>query len=130
LLCLHVVLAEHHTALHEQHQDYVGIVNTNLQIAPMIQTISDHVQEICEVNYGACPDVTIDGHIRTVMAYIPVHIEYMMTELLKNSMRASVEHSQKISRLHHPPIQVTIGRGDNEVTIRIRDQGGGVPYSG
>lgn len=56
-----------------------------------------------------------------------VHLEYIMMELLKNAMRATVEESQKLKRIEHQKIKVTIARGKGEVTIRIRDEGGGIP---
>ena len=50
----------------------------------------------------------------------------MVTELLKNSMRATVEFSRQIERNILPAIEITICQGDGGVTLRIRDQGGGV----
>lgn len=44
-------------------------------------------------------------------------------------MRATVEHSKKIGRYDDPPVEIDISRGDSEVVIRIRDQGGGIPPS-
>lgn len=66
--------------------------------------------------------------------YVPVHLEYILTELLKNSFRATVEHhyTRSSSQASLPPVQVTLcppsrreGAG-NFFSIRIRDQGGGV----
>jgi 26S proteasome regulatory subunit T1 len=69
-----------------------------------------------------------------------VHLEYILTEILKNSFRATVEHhykQQKGGQL--PPVVVTISpspsfdRGSKPeatyLSIRIRDQGGGVQPS-
>jgi signal transduction histidine kinase len=57
-------------------------------------------------------------------------MEYIFTELLKNAMRATVEHSRKIGRSKDPPIEIDITQGESEVTIRIRDYGGGIPSHG
>lgn len=46
---------------------------------------------------------------------------------MKNAMRATVEHSNKIGRHEHPPIQITIAKSDGDIAIRLRDQGGGIP---
>jgi 26S proteasome regulatory subunit T1 len=70
--------------------------------------------------------------------YVPVHLEYILTEILKNSFRASVEHHHKkygtSSRVPIPSIILTIApvtsRGEKSpsyLSLRIRDEGGGIP---
>jgi signal transduction histidine kinase len=46
---------------------------------------------------------------------------------MKNAMRATVEHSRATGRMEHPPIEVTIVQGVDDISIRLRDQGGGIP---
>ncbi|KAJ1957930.1 hypothetical protein EC988_000583, partial [Linderina pennispora] len=60
------------------------------------------------------------------ISYIPSHFEYITCELLKNAFRATVEFSRQSHRLAHPPIQITITKGEGYVGVRIRDQGGGI----
>ncbi|TPX54173.1 hypothetical protein SeMB42_g00405 [Synchytrium endobioticum] len=121
------VLAEHHLALREYHPAWIGIVNTRLSPASLVRKVADQVQELCEINYGSAPEVELTGHIDTIFAYIPVHLEYVLTELLKNAFRATVEYGQKTRQMDLPPIEVTIGRGLEEISFRVRDQGGGIP---
>merc|ERR1711871_13493 len=49
-----------------------------------------------------------------------------MFELLKNSMRAMLEVHGDDS----PPVQVVIAEGDSMMTIKISDEGGGIPRQG
>ena len=69
---------------------------------------------------------------------MPVHIEYILTEILKNSFRASVErHHRSGSSQPIPTVVITISppqkndcakqRNPAFLSLRIRDQGGGVP---
>lgn len=122
------VLAEHHLALHENYEHWIGILNTRLSPYQVIKDVGTYVSEICEINYGSAPELVFKGDVNTIFTYIPVHMEYMMMEVLKNAMRATVEHSMKIGRDEHPPIEVTIARGKGDIGIRVRDQGGGIPY--
>ncbi|KAF8948857.1 hypothetical protein BGZ47_002017 [Haplosporangium gracile] len=150
------------------HDDIVGVVHTELRPADLIKTCASFVQELCDVNYGSSPEVVINGQTDTTFTYVPVHLEYILCELLKNAVRATVEHSQKMGRsalnphgngpdrhyspanresgnsvvivnqddeqdvtkraneFGHPPVEVTIAQGEHEVTIRIRDHGGGI----
>lgn len=48
-----------------------------------------------------------------------------MTELLKNAMKATLEHNKNTMRL--PEVVVTIFFNEMDMYIRISDQGGGVP---
>ncbi|KAJ3187260.1 hypothetical protein HK101_009411 [Irineochytrium annulatum] len=121
------VLAEHHLALQEHVPGWIGIINTRLSPSTLLRSSSDYVQDLCEINYGTAPEFVINGHSETVIAYISVHLEYIFMELLKNAYRATVEQSLKLGRKEHPPVEVTIGEGKEDVTIRIRDQGGGIP---
>jgi 26S proteasome regulatory subunit T1 len=70
-----------------------------------------------------------------------VHLEYILTEILKNSFRATVEQHTKLQGLGPlvslPPVSITISPPESGpentfkaepafLSIRIRDQGGGV----
>lgn len=163
------LIAEQHIALHvssQPHQgsnagspetdpcsSYIGVIDTALQPASIINSCGNFVSEICELKYGVRPTWVIDGEPGTTLAYVPVHLEYIITELLKNAFRASVESGKS-----HEPVVITIAaepegsrRGAGTlgtkssntdtsdippinpfedsapgVTIRIRDRGGGI----
>lgn len=38
----------------------------------------------------------------------------------------TVEQSEKLGRYDHPPIEICIGKPEDDVVIRFRDQGGGI----
>ncbi|CAG8735336.1 15302_t:CDS:2 [Cetraspora pellucida] len=121
------LIAEQHIALHNAHNpNVIGIIDTRTSPAELIQSCANWVRELCEGHYGSSPDIIIDGQTDTRFAYVPVHLEYIISEVLKNAYRATVEYSSKIKRDNHPPIVATISKGENNVGIRIRDQGGGV----
>jgi signal transduction histidine kinase len=135
----------------ENHSSYIGVIDTALQPATIVNSCGAFVSEICELKYGVRPTWIIDGEPSITFAYVPVHLEYIITELLKNAFRATVEsgHSQE-------PVVITIAAepgtcsfpssaspasqtdplpGDSilplsdsapGVTIRIRDRGGGI----
>jgi hypothetical protein len=164
------LIAEQHIALHfssQPHQDppptsnstsspennssYIGVIDTALQPASIINSCGAFVSEICELKYGVRPSWIIDGEQSVTFAYVPVHLEYIITELLKNAFRATVEsgHSQdpvviaiaaepgncsftpspsitpKTDPLPGDPI-LPLSDSAPGVTIRIRDRGGGI----
>ncbi|KAI8612276.1 histidine kinase-like ATPase, partial [Chytriomyces sp. MP71] len=107
---------------------YIAVLNINRSPTSLIKSTADYVQELCEVNYGISPEFEMDGHLDTRITYISNHLEYIFMELLKNAYRATVEHHRKLNiGGDPPPIQITIARGAEDVTVRIRDRGGGIP---
>ncbi len=60
----------------------------------------------------------------------PVHLDYALYELLKNAMRAVVEHSGPAASM--PAVNVHIAGSSEQITLRISDQARqlGSPYSG
>ncbi|KAJ2513410.1 hypothetical protein GGI11_004411, partial [Coemansia sp. RSA 2049] len=105
---------------------WVGTIHTKLLPARMMEQCGQLVQGMCEMHYGTAPDYYVDGDIGETISYIPSHFEYITCELLKNAFRATVDFSNKTNRSSHPPIQITITKGDGYVGVRIRDQGGGI----
>lgn len=109
------LIAEQHLALHFASQpgndgvkesapsNYIGVIDTALQPARIIKLCEDFVGEICELKYGVRPRLVIIGQPDASFAYIPVHLEYIMTELLKNAFRAVIEQGTE-----REPIEVTI----------------------
>ena len=59
-------------------------------------------------------------------SYIPSILRHIVFELLKNSMRATIETHENDDEL--PPIKVVISDGDNnsDIIMKISDEGGGI----
>ncbi|KAJ5679221.1 hypothetical protein N7462_007465 [Penicillium macrosclerotiorum] len=83
--------------------NYIGVIDTALQPARIIRLCEDFVGEICELKYGVRPHLEIGGEPDASFAHIPVHVEYIITELLKNAFRATIESGNE-----REPIEVTI----------------------
>ncbi|KAJ4381448.1 hypothetical protein N0V85_008670, partial [Neurospora sp. IMI 360204] len=167
------LVAEQHIALHysstphfdpeasptpcpepETHPSYIGVIDTALRPASVIDSCGGFVADICELNYGVRPEWVVDGEPDATFAFVPMHLEYIVTELLKNAFRATVENG-----MSREPVVVTIAPEPASsaasaatpgvysdcptknskahgiiplhdhapgVTIRIRDRGGGI----
>ncbi|KAK9251794.1 mitochondrial branched-chain alpha-ketoacid dehydrogenase kinase-domain-containing protein [Lipomyces tetrasporus] len=140
------LLSKHHIALTKQSAPsatpdprFIGLVDTQLSPAALCHEITWFLSDVCDLQYGMRPCMTIDVGEDVTVAYIPEHLEYILTELLKNSFRATIEHflrmtpaSQYRSKHGAPtgtvphPVVVTIVRTATGVVIRLRDRGGGI----
>lgn len=129
------VLAEHHIALSEMHagshtdsrdDPHVGIIFTGLNVTRSIQRCVKLLRERPastedDIPSSKLPKVIIDGHQDASFSYIKEHLEYIVFELLKNSMRATAVKHYHLPSL--PPIRATIAEGEQVVGIRISDEG-------
>ncbi|KZF23166.1 alpha-ketoacid dehydrogenase kinase [Xylona heveae TC161] len=127
------LIAEQHIALHyssrlhgdpnvlpqkDESSSYIGVIDTALRPEKIIRNCESFVSEICELKYGVRPSLVINGEVDTTFTHVPVHMEYIITELLKNAFRATVEHGNE-----REPVEVTIaaapaellGKGNNQV---------------
>lgn len=121
------MLCEHHLALHEEKANYVGIICVNFCPKNLIEKKAEVVSHMSEVKYGRAPEVRVNGHLGSTFPYIPQPLDYIMHEMLKNSMRAHIEaHASNFERM--PPINVTIANNETDFIIRITDRGGGIPH--
>ncbi|KAL6836860.1 histidine kinase [Trichoderma sp. SZMC 28015] len=165
------LISEQHIALHfssqphfdpgasptpcPEHPTYIGVIDTALKPALIVESCAGFVADICELRYGIRPKLIINGEPETTFAFLPMHLEYIITELLKNAFRASIESKSnepiEVTIAPEPPLKLQPGGApeiktpsedlgvfksdaikpldDNApgVTIRIRDRGGGIP---
>ncbi|XP_078600109.1 branched-chain alpha-ketoacid dehydrogenase kinase-like isoform X1 [Branchiostoma floridae x Branchiostoma japonicum] len=126
------MLAQHHIALHQEKSlfhaqpNYVGIICTQMSLKKIIEKWADFSRQVCEYKYGFAPRVRVLGHVGVVFPYIPLPLDYILPELLKNAMRATCEqHSD--NPVNMPDVTVTIANNDVDFIIRISDKGGGMP---
>ena len=134
---------------------HIGIIDTLLRPAPLVTHCESCVSEICELKYGVRPRVVIKGNTAATLAHVPTHLEYIFTELLKNAFRATVESGHEREPVEVTIADSTcagspggktslesalsdhqakrtdgglpvVGGEAPTVTIRIRDQGGGI----
>ena len=126
---------------------YIGVIDTSLRPAAIIHDCVSFVGELCELKYGVRPSVVITGGEDATIVHVPTHLEYVLTELLKNAFRATVENGREresvevmIAAGGHGQGGGRVGTGQGEgkggregepapdetLTIRIRDRGGGI----
>jgi len=105
--------------------DFVGEIFLKCNAKEIVEQCAATARDLMSKAFGptvAIPEVVIKGHLNTTFPYIPSHIEYMIGELLRNSMQAVIERPGS----QCPPIEVLICEAAQHVIIRVSDQGGGV----
>mmetsp|Transcript_20874 Transcript_20874/g.29464 ORF Transcript_20874/g.29464 Transcript_20874/m.29464 type:complete len:427 (+) Transcript_20874:172-1452(+) len=124
------VLAGQYIALRQEPlPNYVGMICQNTSPYEIVRHAAEDASMICCSKYGDSPEVIVSGRLDLTFPYIPTHLHYILLELLKNAMRATVDRHGVGFRC--PPVTVVIADGaDNEdVVIKVSDEGGGIPRS-
>lgn len=106
----------------------IGLISPCCSARDIAQQAVDDASFMCSRAHGDAPSVTFHGRTNLSFPFVPSHLSYVLLELLKNSMRATVE---KHGAERMPPIRIVIADGeDNEdVVIKVSDEGGGIPRS-
>jgi len=122
------LLAEHHVALRHQKNDYIGIICTRTSPKAIIEKCVYNSRRMCEHELGHSPSVFLSGHTKSCFPHFPSPLEYILQELLKNSMKANVlQHKKLNTEKPLPSLEVTICNNSDHFIIKISDRGGGIP---
>ncbi|KAG2183041.1 hypothetical protein INT44_006022 [Umbelopsis vinacea] len=124
------VITEQHLALSESSQDVdnddavVGTIFTKCNPTNIIEKCIALIETRLS-GTEKCPPFNIDGSTGCGdFTYISEHIEYIVFQLLSNSVRHTLQfHKNNIAP---PPVNITICSNDTDILIRISDQGGGM----
>ena len=124
------MLIGQHVALHAPPRDgFIGLICTQLAPRAVAEDAIADARSICLRQYGEAPEVEIFGDPKFTFAYVPGHLHQMMFELVKNSLRAVHDHWE--GRDGDPPsIRLVIAEGEEDITIKLSDEGGGIARSG
>ncbi|KAI3707719.1 hypothetical protein L6452_26348 [Arctium lappa] len=125
------MLIGQHVALHEPNPppDRIGYIHAKMSPVEVARNASEDARCVCLREYGSAPDVNVYGDPNFTFPYVPTHLHLMVFELVKNSLRAVEERFMDSDKLA-PPIRIIVADGLEDVTIKVSDEGGGIPRSG
>lgn len=115
---------------HNKDPTYVGIICTKTNVRDLAEEAIENARFVCEDHYGLfdAPKVQLVCPPNLNFMYVPGHLSHMLFETLKNSLRAVVEtHGQ--DKEDFPVTKVVVAEGKEDITIKISDEGGGIPRS-
>ncbi|KAI9697275.1 MAG: hypothetical protein M1836_004839 [Candelina mexicana] len=127
LIGQHIALTDQR---HAAEPNYVGIICTKTNVRELAEEAIENARFVCEDHYGLfdAPKVKLVCKPDLNFMYVPGHLSHMMFETLKNSLRAVVEkHGQ--DKEDFPVTKVIIAEGNEDITIKVSDEGGGIPRS-
>jgi [3-methyl-2-oxobutanoate dehydrogenase (acetyl-transferring)] kinase len=125
------MLAQHHLLLSDQQgrksRDQIGIVQARWKPQKAIEAEAITVRDMwMERGVDNPPTVKFNGHTEATFPYIPMGIDHIFREVLKNAYRATIE-SYLYAPGSMPDIYVTIAVNKETFDVRISDRGKGIP---
>ncbi|KAF2708395.1 alpha-ketoacid dehydrogenase kinase [Pleomassaria siparia CBS 279.74] len=127
LIGQHIALTDQR---HRVDRNHVGIICTKTNVRDLAQEAIENARFVCEDHYGMfdAPKVQLVCNQDISFMYVPGHLSHMLFETLKNSLRAVVEcHGS--NKEEFPVTKVIVAEGKEDITIKISDEGGGIPRS-
>ncbi len=115
---------------HTRHPNYVGIICTKTNVKELAEEAIENARFVCEDHYGLfdAPKVQLFCEPNLNFMYVPGHLSHMLFETLKNSLRAVVE-THGAEKEEFPVTKVIVAEGKEDITIKVSDEGGGIPRS-
>ncbi|XP_038847153.1 pyruvate dehydrogenase (acetyl-transferring) kinase isozyme 2, mitochondrial isoform X2 [Salvelinus namaycush] len=114
------------------HPNTIGSIDPHCDVSEVIRDAYQSAKLVCDQYYLSSPDLmlqemNVNNRKQPIsIVYVPSHLYHMLFELFKNAMRATIENHESSNRL--PPIQVMVAIGGEDLSIKVSDRGGGVPF--
>ncbi|XP_034283353.1 pyruvate dehydrogenase (acetyl-transferring) kinase isozyme 1, mitochondrial [Pantherophis guttatus] len=131
LLNQHTLLFGGNVEVNPAHPKHIGSIDPKCNVVEVIKDGYENAKSLCDLYYMNSPELILEeknvkspGQPMQVV-YVPSHLYYMVFELFKNAMRATMEHHAE--RGIYPPVHVQVALGTEDLTVKMCDRGGGVP---
>ena len=104
-----------------------SIINPECDPVAVVRSAANDAATLCRHHYGWSPPIDIVDVGQVRFPFISQYLNYIMFELLKNSLRAVVERYGSRQAAEAYPIRVVICGDQDTVVLRVSDCGGGIP---
>jgi len=118
-------LLQHHIESYRNRDGCSGILQ--LECSPLLvaRKAAADSTALCRAHLGQAPQIIVTETTPGTFTYVPMHLHYMLLEVLKNACRAVVERHGHGFDDPLPPVRVQIVHGQDDLTLKISDEGGG-----
>ncbi|XP_063077725.1 pyruvate dehydrogenase (acetyl-transferring) kinase isozyme 2, mitochondrial [Engraulis encrasicolus] len=112
------------------HPSAIGSIDPHCYVAEVVRDAYENAKALCEQYYLTSPDLVLKelntkNRMQPInIVYVPSHLYHMLFELFKNAMRATIENHDSTL----PPVEVMVAIGGEDLSIKVSDRGGGVPF--
>lgn len=134
-------LLAHHIESAQVKEGVSGIIHSDVSVGAILRDAAAEAHDLCVQHYGVAPPLVVTSDNEggrsfggtsyargRQFTYVPSHLRYSCSVLLQQAFYAVAEmHAASGHAL--PPVSATYAYGEEEVTVRVSDTGGGIPRS-
>ena len=127
LILQHMRLTEEIEQNRRPEDGYVGVVYTKCHAGDIIRTCAQRAAVACKActtestaKSRQTPTVEISGDVNATFTYVPGHLSFIFSRLLRNSMLSVLDGAVT----QDSAIRVVVSQGESDITFRISDLGG------
>lgn len=106
---------------------YVSSIDPQCMIGSIAVHAAHVVGKMCTLKYGIAPAIKVKDCGAKSFSFVPRYLFYILSELLKNSVRATVEAHPGVAEEELPAVTVMISGDEDFCCCRVSDEGGGIP---
>lgn len=120
----------------QSESEMLGVIDPACDVGKICREVADEVMEWCKKETGKDVFIKVCVHAPweekrgeiSDFSYIPAYLKFLMSELLKNSTKATAQLELKPWELKKKRVDVIIAADSHNVAIRVADRGQGVPF--
>eukprot|EP00041_Stephanoeca_diplocostata_P011707 m.193656 g.193656 ORF g.193656 m.193656 type:complete len:413 (-) comp18637_c0_seq4:2048-3286(-) len=123
--------ADGHVQVDEPVDD--GFIGMHCDLEHIANTSFQKARYLCMDKYGFAVDMVVEKPPERTICYFASHLDSVLEEVFKNACVAVMECALRnnggvlTADTAIPPIEVSFYKSDDEITIKVCDQGGGIP---
>lgn len=122
------MIISQYIALHGNNEGFYGVIESECDVKKVIEAVYNDIFKLNENNTSyKIPELELTGKAEKI-PYVTSHLEYIIYEVLVNSIRA-VTQTYRDENDASPPIKAIISDGTDDIVIKISDRGGGMDRS-
>lgn len=125
-------LIQHHVESFENKEGFSGILELECDPTAICRKAARDSAALCRARLGQAPPIIVHeislGR-NDIFTYVPMHVQYMLTEVFKNACRAVVERHGHGFDDELPAVRCLVVYGEEDVSIKVSDEGGGISRS-
>eukprot|EP00439_Symbiodinium_sp_Y106_P068178 s1589_g11.t1 len=106
---------------------YQSFISTKCDPLKIAEHAANVIQDLCHEWYGSAPTIIVTDAGAVPFTFVPRYMFYILSELLKNAVRATVEQHSFAGGSEMVPITLVVCTGRGVTSVRISDTGGGIP---
>lgn len=123
-------LARHYFASQTPRDGFSGLIQHRYSPAEQCASTIRRVEALALEKHGRAPAFEVHAaQHESDCTFVPEHVDFVLRELLVNACKATLRKHGAEPAGRMPPVRVVVAAGEASLTIKVADEGGGLPRS-